>query len=439
MRYKLTAGLLAGLLLVSPLTVCADDVPGLQWTLEDGTLTVTGEGEIKSADWREHASEITRIVLGEGITGAKANTLSGYENLQSITLPAGFTALLPNAFADDPALSEIIGIGHVEEFGFQCLTGTPYIAENPFVITDGRLYYAECSDLNVPEGVTEIMPFAFGNLTGDAFLHYEDGVYSAVPVCVTLPEGVEIIRESAFAFCAGMTEIRLPDSLREIGSHAFYDCAHLGSVTLGEHVETVGEQAFFNCKSLEVLTVLNPETQFGDKAYGTSLDWYRAMENRAAEQLLSPEEAEEAYAKTRAALEVNPLAMDEAMASFVVHFPKTRRYSAINLANNLYIRSMSKADFSVTAGVLSGHIGSTAQNFAHDNGIVFVPLDGAPLPGDVNLDGIVDIMDVIRLNRFILGNAPLTERALQAGDFNADGRTDETDSLAILRYMIDLS
>ena len=440
MKCRLTAGILTGLLLLSPAQIQAEEAAPAHifWTLEEHVLTITGSGMLDAAEWSPYVDEIYEIRIGEGITGAESRMLSGYPNLQRVELPPGFSVLEPYALADDPQLMEIEGLSHVTSFHYRCLSGTAYIVANPFVITDGRLYYAECTDFSVPEGVTEIMPYAFGNLTGDDFLTYADGIYAAVPVDITLPDGVEIIHENAFAFCAGLTSIRLPDSLREIGDHAFYDCVHLGDIMLGEAVESVGEQAFFNCKSLETLTVLNPDMTFGAEAFGTCLDWNKAMELRSAEQGFTPEQADIVYASTRKALEANPYAMDESMAGFVVHFRETRPYSTISFTQNALISGMTGADYSVQYGTIAGIAGSTAQTFARENALTFVPLDGAPLPGDVNLDGYVDLMDVIRLNKYLLGAVELSDRARLAADCDGIMTVDALDSLRILRCVIGL-
>lgn len=58
------------------------------------------------------------------------------------------------------------------------------------------------------------------------------------------------------------------------------------------------------------------------------------------------------------------------------------------------------------------------------------------LYGDVNLDGEVDILDVIKLNKFLLGSTALN--AQERVNANVDGNTDidSTDSLNILKYVV---
>ena len=58
--------------------------------------------------------------------------------------------------------------------------------------------------------------------------------------------------------------------------------------------------------------------------------------------------------------------------------------------------------------------------------------------GDVNDDGEVNIMDVISVNKFVIGAKKLSERDMKAGDVNLDGDITADDSLLILKRAVDL-
>ena len=57
-------------------------------------------------------------------------------------------------------------------------------------------------------------------------------------------------------------------------------------------------------------------------------------------------------------------------------------------------------------------------------------------PGDVTLDTEIDIMDVIAANKQLLGAETLCDTAKKNADVGGDGTPDETDSLAILKYVV---
>jgi len=60
------------------------------------------------------------------------------------------------------------------------------------------------------------------------------------------------------------------------------------------------------------------------------------------------------------------------------------------------------------------------------------------LLGDANGDGEVDILDVITVNKVILGKDTLEENQLKAVDFNQNNKPDSSESLAIMKYIVGL-
>ena len=77
------------------------------------------------------------------------------------------------------------------------------------------------------------------------------------PGKVVVPDGVEVIAESAFEDTS-ITDIVLPDSLRKIERRAFFDCSKLKSVDFGHGLESLGDMShdsktFESCFSLREL------------------------------------------------------------------------------------------------------------------------------------------------------------------------------------------
>ena len=86
----------------------------------------------------------------------------------------------------------------------------------------------------------------------------------------------------------------------------------------------------------------------------------------------------------------------------------------------------------------------TKTNYAIDgtvtwtDGYIQVIGDKDPLAGDVNLDGTIDIVDVIAINKAILGQSKLTYLQTKAGDVDNNGIVDPTDSPNIMKYIVNL-
>ncbi len=96
----------------------------------------------------------------------------------------------------------------------------------------------------------------------------------------------------------------------------------------------------------------------------------------------------------------------------------------------------------VSGGQLTGIQNGTASVYAITGGSIYnthvvVAFPQAPTgTGDVTLDGSVDILDVIKLNRSILAGDHLTESQRSEGDVNRNNSLDLSDSLNILKHVI---
>ena len=412
MKRLLACLLTAAVCLMFPLPAAAEDGT-LQFVLHDHLLIVSGTGEVNRYCWDVDVSDVHTVLLQDGITGIQTGAFTDFPALASVSLPSTCTRLAPRAFYHITSLQKILGITNVQEFGYRCLSGTGYAAQNPFVINEEQLCYVDGTDLNVPEGVTEIMPYAFGNLS-DPLLQEER-------ISLRLPSTVKVIRENAFAFCTPLIKIKLPDGLESIGSHAFYNCMYLQSLKLPRSVKSVGEQAFFNCRSMQTLTVTSPLTTLGEDACGQSYDWEQAVRSREGNY---PGNYEAALLTA-----VNhPRSLDAQLTRFALHSPDDRSYAEIGFSEGLTV------PFLMQTGTLCGYAGTPAEAFAAENSVPFEPLE--VLPGDVDLDGTVDILDVILLNKYLIGVAELTAPAMTAADVDADDLLTSTDSLAILKMII---
>ena len=58
--------------------------------------------------------------------------------------------------------------------------------------------------------------------------------------------------------------------------------------------------------------------------------------------------------------------------------------------------------------------------------------------GDADCDGSVSILDVISLNKYLLGRQQLTDAGKANADVDANNNINETDSLYILKCVVEL-
>ena len=136
------------------------------WEYGNGTLTITGTGEITtySTDmptaypWYPQAGNIQTVIIGEGITNIPAWAFAMYENLRSIHLPSTLKTIGWSAL-EETALWNVWlpeGLETIESYAFMM---TPF------------------STVSIPSTVTEIGERAFGYCESLASV----GCYAATP------------------------------------------------------------------------------------------------------------------------------------------------------------------------------------------------------------------------------------------------------------------
>ena len=99
------------------------------------------------------------------------------------------------------------------------------------------------------------------------------------------------------------------------------------------------------------------------------------------------------------------------------------------------VTEISESAFPDYKGILFGGKGSAAEKFAEEHDIAF-RVTGSLAKGDVNADLDVDILDVIALNKHILGVGTLDKTGLQNADMDGNGIVDSADPLALLKTVL---
>jgi hypothetical protein len=59
------------------------------------------------------------------------------------------------------------------------------------------------------------------------------------------------------------------------------------------------------------------------------------------------------------------------------------------------------------------------------------------IAGDTNLDGIVDILDIVRIVNYILGNLEFNSDEIAVADYNMDNIIDILDIVQIVNYILE--
>lgn len=235
---------------------CGDN---LTWTLKDGTLTISGTGEMLDYD-RSSRYQNGKVTL---ITNAPWGTYP-VETIKKLIINKGITYIGSNAF-----------------YFCSGLTGDLVIPEGVKTIGTGAfsMCYGFTGNLVIPESVAEIGDNAFQNCRFKGNLQLSKELktigYGAFMYCdnfsgnLVIPEGVELLGDSAFNGCFGFTgELIIPESVTKIGDSVFANCDFTGDLVIPESVTEIGNSAFLSCDGFTGDLVI-PEgvTKIGDGAF----------------------------------------------------------------------------------------------------------------------------------------------------------------------------
>ena len=247
--------------------------------------------------YSDENTEITNLVIPNGVTSIGNNAFLGCSGLESVTIPNFVTNIGNSAFSGCSGLTKVIASDIAAWCGisFGDVDANPlyyahhlYSDENTeitnLVIPDGvtsisKATFSGCSGLTsvtIPNSVTSIGEWAFNDCSGLTSITIPNSVTSigssAFEYCsglesVTIPNSVTSIGSSAFEYCSGLTSINIPNSVTEIAGYAFSYCSGLKSVTIPNSVTSIGGCAFYVCSGLESVTIPNSVTSIGDYAF----------------------------------------------------------------------------------------------------------------------------------------------------------------------------
>ena len=226
----------------------------------------------------------------------------------------------------------------------------------------------------------------------------------------TIPESVQKISNFAFSGCAGLKAIVFPENMTEIGMNVFFGTAWLnekqkespfiiinnilmdgsayqGDVIIPEDVLIIGDNAFSWCGEITSVIVPKNVTSIGEQAF----------------------------------------VMCFKLASVTIENPNCEIYDNALTFGTSHVISTGYTDFD---GTIYGYEGSTAQAYAEQYERNFESLGSAPdttepktdplEQGDATGDGEIDILDVITVNKAVMGKETLSDAQLKAIDFNSN-------------------
>ena len=245
---------------------CGDN---LTWKLDNGTLTISGTGEMKnysgnlnqSAPWHSNIKSIKSVVIEKGVTNIGDYAFSWCNSLTSITIPNSVISIGRDAFDNCSSLTSITIPNSITSIGygaFEACSGLTSVTIPNSLTSISDSVFSRCDSLTsitIPNSITSIGSCTFSSCS--SLTSISDSVFSRCDslTSITIPSSVTSIGTGTFNFCSSLTSIIIPKSITSIGQAVFSNCSSLTNITIPNSVTFIGEDAFNNCSSLENIKV----------------------------------------------------------------------------------------------------------------------------------------------------------------------------------------
>ncbi len=175
--------------------------------------------------------------------------------ITSVTVPGTVKRIGDRAFAGCRNLERVRLCEGIEEIGTNVFTGCDSLRQvtYPDSVTtyQGWTFYGTSLTSPVLNASGTLLVFCPGTVSGKEW---------------TVPDSVKTISWEAFIENQALEVLHLPEGLETIERGAFIACG-IREITVPHSVREICDGAFQRCDHLEKVTILNPETRLGAKAF----------------------------------------------------------------------------------------------------------------------------------------------------------------------------
>ena len=277
------------------------------------------------------------------------------------------------------------------------------------------------------------------------YVFYNTGITS-----ITIPDSVTSLGISAFSNCASLESATLGNGLTKVDKWLFRNCSSLKDVTLGENIQKVDNFAFAECGNLETITLPDSVTNIGISAF----EKCRSLDDVKLPDGLTTVD-KNAF-----------LDCDKLTNVTIPDSVTTIGNQAFGYQTNNDMSTSKKDNFQIT-----GKTGSAAADYANNSGISFNDPDAPTtttttdttdvsgettetttvttdsgtssenICGDTTMDGKVDLVDAVLLNKFLAGAVTFTDQQVTNANCDQTDGTDtvgEEDTTALIRFVLNM-
>lgn len=271
---------------------------------QTGELILTGSGATYNynsktpAPWSDYSSDISTIIIDDGITKIGTACFKNLQNVANIYFPDGISAIGSNSFINCTELNMISLPSTINSIGSYAFWGTALnkvsydgtnnhkkditiSKKNPAILTE-ELTYSEPKIIQNGECGKNITWSFYSD--GTLILDGKGATYNynsnnPVPwatikrkiTTIKVGNGITTLGSQIFSNCATAASVVLPESLISIGSNSFMACSQLKSITLPKSITAIGNYAFHD-SGLKTVTYTGTSDEWNKIEIGTKND-----------------------------------------------------------------------------------------------------------------------------------------------------------------------
>jgi hypothetical protein len=279
-------------------------------------------------------------------------TVSGYKSSGPTDVVIPSTVTVTNSDGTEKVYT-------VTTLGNYAFNGNTYITSvvipDTVILMDGYNTFAGCKSL---KSVT--LGSSLRNISTKAFLNCTS------LTSINIPDSVTTIYEEAFNGCTSLESITIPDSVVSIGNTVFGNCISLKEATLSNNIAEIPQSIFEGCTALESVNIPNGVTLISNGAFRNC---------DALKRLTIP------YSVNT----INLYAFEKTELTDIYYTGTEDDW------NDIYFTGSGSLD-----GVTM-HYNATGDEEGEE------PIVSEYVRGDVTDDGKVDVLDLLKIKKYILG------------------------------------
>ena len=326
-------------------------------------------------------NNITTLNMPLSLETINSSAISYANKLVNINMNEKATKIADNAFKSCSNLKNITYPNTIESIGDYAFNSTKITTlDIPQTVKSiGKNAFAGCSSITsevvIPEGITTINEYTFSGCSKIPSIKIPEGVtefgantfYNCSSLKeIEIPSTVNKLGDYAFASCSSLKEILIPKGVTEIPNNTFRYCGSLASVKLPEGITTIGKEAFYACSSLSTINIPSTVTILKEDIF---YNCYELDNVELPSNLQTMEEGVFYNCRKLTSIKI-PKSVKVIGASMLRNCSKLSEVIIYSKDAEFGKTVFGKNSTDLT---VYGYAGSTAETYANDNSVKFVP------------------------------------------------------------------